>query len=181
MEKSIISGRIWVIRDQNKKLIEDIDTDQIYHNAFLHITEVSQMGQHALGNLEGWKDFSKKTRPGDILVAGRNFGAGSSRQHAVGCFISLKFGLILAPSFGAIYFRNAINSGFPVLRCQELEELVAKKAMETGDQIKVDFRSGEGLNVSRDTHFKVEPMSTVQYDIYGAGGLFNFGKRISKG
>jgi 3-isopropylmalate/(R)-2-methylmalate dehydratase small subunit len=181
MAESIISGRIWVLSDQSKKLIEDIDTDQIYHNAFLHITEVSQMGQYALGNLEGWKDFSKKASPGDILVAGRNFGAGSSRQHAVACFTSLKIGLILAPSFGAIYFRNAVNSGFPVLRCQELNELVAKKAMETGDEIKVDFRSGEGLNLSRDTYFKIEPMSTVQYDIYEAHGLFNYGKRISKG
>ncbi|NIO49445.1 MAG: 3-isopropylmalate dehydratase [Candidatus Aminicenantes bacterium] len=180
MEKSIISGRIWVLLDQNNRLIEDIDTDQIYHNAFLHITEVSQMGKYALGNLEGWKDFSKKARPGDTLIAGRNFGAGSSRQHAVGCFISLKIGLILAPSFGAIYFRNAVNSGFPVLRCQELDELVAKKALETGDEIKVNFRSGEGLNQSRNTNFKVESMSTVQYDIYRAGGLFNYGKRISK-
>jgi len=181
MEKSFISGRIWVLLDQNKRLIEDIDTDQIYHNAFLHITEVSQMGQYALGNLEGWKDFSKKASPGDILIAGRNFGAGSSRQHAVGCFISLKIGLIIASSFGAIYFRNAVNSGFPVLRCQELDELVAKKALETGDEIKANFRSGEGLNVSRNTHFKAEPMSAVQYDIYEAGGLFNYGKRISKG
>ena len=180
MEKSFISGRIWVLSDQKNKLIEDIDTDQIYHNAFLHITEASQMGQYALGNLEGWKDFSKKVRPGDILIAGRNFGAGSSRQQAVACFASLKIGLILAPSFGAIYFRNAVNSGFPVMRCQELDELVAKKAMETGDEIKVNFRSGEGLNVSRNTHFTVEPMSTVQYDIYGAGGLFGYGKRISK-
>jgi 3-isopropylmalate/(R)-2-methylmalate dehydratase small subunit len=180
MEKSFISGRIWVLTDRNNRLIEDIDTDQIYHNAFLHITEVSQMGQYALGNLEGWKDFSKKAHPGDILVAGRNFGAGSSRQQAVGCFISLKIGLIIAPSFGAIYFRNAINSGFPVLKCHELDELIAKKALETEDEIKVNYRSGEGLNRSRNTHFKVEPMSPVQYDIYGAGGLFDYGKRINE-
>jgi 3-isopropylmalate/(R)-2-methylmalate dehydratase small subunit len=181
MEKSIISGRIWVLSDQNNRLIDDIDTDQIYHNAFLHITEISQMGQYALGNLEGWKDFPKKVRPGDMLIAGRNFGAGSSRQQAVGCFVSLKIGLILAPSFGAIYFRNAINSGFPVLRCQELDGLVAKKALETGDEIKVNFSSGEGLNVSRNTHFKAEPMSAVQQDIFKAGRLFNYGKKISKG
>jgi len=159
MEKSFIFGRIWILLDQNKRLIEDIDTDQIYHNAFLHITELSHMGQYALGNLEGWKDFSKKARPGDVLVAGRNFGAGSSRQHAVGCFISLKIGLILAPSFGAIYFRNAVNSGFPVLRCQELDDLVAKKALETGNEIKVNLRSGEGLNVSRNTQFIAEPIN----------------------
>ena len=181
MEKPFISGRIWVLSGQKNRLIEDIDTDQIFHNALLHITEISQMGQYALGNLEGWKDFSKKARPGDILVAGRNFGAGSSRQQAVGCFISLKIGLILAPSFGAIYFRNAVNSGFPVLRCKEVDNLVAQKALETGDEIKVSFRSGEGLNLSRNTQFKVIPMSAVQHDIYEAGGLFNYGKRISKG
>ncbi len=181
MEKSFISGRIWIVSDRNNRLIEDIDTDQIYHNALLHITEISQMGQYALGNLEGWKDFSNKARPGDILVAGRNFGAGSSRQQAVGCFIALKIGLILAPSFGAIYFRNAVNSGFPVLRCQELDDLVAKKALETGDKIRVNFRSGEGLNISRNTKFKTEPMSAVQHDIFKAGGLFNYGKRISQG
>jgi 3-isopropylmalate/(R)-2-methylmalate dehydratase small subunit len=181
MEKFIISGRIWVLLDRNDRLIEDVDTDQIYHNAFLHITEVSQMGQYALGNLEGWKDFSKKARPGDTLIAGRNFGAGSSRQQAVGCFISLRIGLILAPSFGAIYFRNAVNSGFPVLKCQELDELVAEKVLRTEDEIKVNCRSGEGFNLSRNTRFKVEPMSTVQYDIYEAGGLFNYGKRIGEG
>jgi 3-isopropylmalate/(R)-2-methylmalate dehydratase small subunit len=181
MEKSITSGRIWVLLDRNNRLIEDVDTDQIYHNAFLHITEVSQMGQYALGNLDGWKDFSKKAHPGDILIAGRNFGAGSSRQQAVGCFISLRIGLILASSFGAIYFRNAVNSGFPVLKCQELDELVAKKTLKTGDEIKVNCRSGEGFNLSRNTGFRVEPMSAVQYDIYGAGGLFNYGKRIGEG
>jgi len=181
MEKSFLSGRIWVLLDKKGRLIENIDTDQIYHNAFLHITEISQMGQYALGNLEGWKDFSKKARPGDILIAGRNFGAGSSRQQAVGCFISLKVGLVLAPSFGAIYFRNAINSGFPVLRCPDLEELVDKKAFETGDEIKMNFRSGEGLNVSKNIQFKVEHMGSVQYDIFKAGGLFNYGKRINQG
>ena len=180
MERFIISGRIWVLLDQNKRLIDDIDTDQIYHNAFLHITDISQMGQYALGNLEGWKDFSKKAHPGDILLAGRNFGAGSSRQHAVGCLIALKVGLIIAPSFGAIYFRNAINSGFPVLRCPDLDELVAKGAFETGNRIKVNFQSGEGMNISKNTHFKVEPMSIVQYDIFRAGGLFNYGKKISQ-
>lgn len=109
MEKLILSGKIWVLLDREGKLIENIDTDQIYHNAFLHITDISKMGQYALGNLEGWKDFPQKANPGDIIIAGRNFGAGSSRQQAVDCFVSLNIGLIIAPSFGAIYFRNAVN------------------------------------------------------------------------
>lgn len=180
MEESVLSGRICVLLDRKERLIEDIDTDQIYHNAFLHITELSQMGQYALGNLEGWKDFPEKAHSGDILVAGRNFGAGSSRQQAVDCFTALNIGLILAPSFGAIYFRNAVNSGFPVLKCVALDELVAKKVLETGDEIEVNFRSGEGRNISKDTSFTVEPMSTVQYDILKAEGLFNYGKKLSR-
>lgn len=180
MEESALSGKTWVLLNQEGKLIEDIDTDQIYHNSFLHITEIQQMGQYALGNLEGWKDFPRKARPGDILITGRNFGAGSSRQQAVDCFISLKVGLILAPSFGAIYFRNAVNSGFPVLKCPELDELVAQRILETGNDIKVDLRSGKGINVSKDRPFDVEPMSAVQYDIFKAGSLFMYGKKTSR-
>lgn len=180
MEETALSGKTWVLLDREGKLIEDIDTDQIYHNSFLHITEIQQMRQYALGNLEGWKDFPKKVRPGDILIAGRNFGAGSSRQQAVDCFISLKVGLILAPSFGAIYFRNAVNSGFPVLKCPELDELVTQRILETGNEIKVDLRSGEGINVSKDRPFDVEPMSAVQHDIFKAGSLFMYGKKTSQ-
>jgi 3-isopropylmalate/(R)-2-methylmalate dehydratase small subunit len=177
MIESVFSGKIWVFLDREGRLIEDIDTDQIYHNAFLHITDIAQMGQYALGNLKGWEDFPQKVRPGDILVVGRNFGAGSSRQQAVDCFVSLKMGLILAPSFGAIYFRNAVNSGFPVLKCPELDALVAQQVLETGDKIKIDFRSGESLNISKKAPFSVEPMSIVQYDVYKAGSLFSYGKK----
>jgi len=177
-KKTVHQGKVWVLLDKDGNLIEDIDTDQIFHNAFLHITELSQMGQYALGNLEGWKDFPEKARPGDILITGRNFGAGSSRQQAVDCFISLKIGLILAPSFGAIYFRNAVNSGFPVLKCSRLEELIAKGELKTGDEVKVDFLKGEGLNLSKNFSYKVESMSSVQYDIFKAGNLFNYGKSL---
>ena len=180
MVKTVHHGNIWVLLDKNGKIIEDIDTDQIYHNAFLYITEIAQMGQYALGNLEGWKDFSKKCRPGDIVVTGRNFGAGSSRQQAVDCFIALQVGTILAPSFGAIYFRNAVNSGFPVVKIHDLENLLEEKKLETGDAIEVDFLKGTALNLTRNILFKVEPMSAVQFDIYKAGDLFKYGKNLAR-
>lgn len=179
-KKTLHQGRIWVILDRGGNLIEDIDTDQIYHNSFLHITELSQMGQYALGNLEGWRDFSKKAQPGDILIAGRNFGAGSSRQQAVDCFIALRISAIIAPSFGAIYFRNALNSGFPVLKCHNLEALVQGGKLETGDEIQVDFLKGRGRNISKDFSFQVEPMSSVQCEIFKAGNLFNYGKELAQ-
>lgn len=180
MEKTSHRGRIWVLLDKAGKLIEDIDTDQIYHNAFLHITEIAEMGQYALGNLEGWKDFSKKAQPGDIVIAGRNFGAGSSRQQAVDCFSALKVGLILAPSYSSIYFRNAVNSGFPILRLPDLDKLMSSNRIETGDEVEVDFSSGKAMNLSKSFSFSVEPMSVVQRDIFRAGNLFAFGRAFSQ-
>ena len=140
MAKTTNRGRVWVLRGPSGKLIEDIDTDQIYHNAYLHITELAEMGRYALGNLEGWKDFASKALAGDIVVAGRNFGAGSSRQQAVDCFIALKVGAFIAPSFASIYFRNAVNSAFPVLRSDGLEKLVAARSLEDRGRCQGQFR-----------------------------------------
>lgn len=176
MRESLISGRVWVLEGPQGNLIENIDTDQIYHNAFLHIIEIDKMGEHALGNLKGWRDFPSKARPGDIIIAGRNFGAGSSRQQAVDCFAALRIGAIIAPSFGAIYFRNAVNSGFPVLRSLEVQQLVEKGILKTGEEIRVDFRSGEARITDKKRSFKIIPMSDVQYEIFSAGGLYNYGK-----
>lgn len=180
MREFVFTGNLWVLKDQKGKLIEDIDTDQIYHNAYLHITEIAEMGQYALGNLEGWKDFSSKVKPGDILVAGRNFGAGSSRQQAVDCFAALKVSLIIAPSFGAIYFRNAVNSGFPVLRAPGIENLVEKGVLKTGDKVEVDIKSGLARNMTSGDSFEIEPMSPVQRQIYEAGGLFSYAQKIEE-
>src|SRR5512136_2169351 len=110
MEKpSKISGRVLIVPRNN------IDTDMIFHNAHLAITDIAQMGPHTFTSLEGFKDFPKKAKPGDILISGGNFGCGSSRQQAVDCFTSLGVRLIVAESLGAIYKRNAINSGLPIL------------------------------------------------------------------
>jgi 3-isopropylmalate/(R)-2-methylmalate dehydratase small subunit len=177
MDKGIIQGRAVILTDRQGKIIEDIDTDQIFHNAHLHITEIAQMGSYALGNLEGWKDFPKNARDGDILIAGRNFGAGSSRQQAVDCFAALKVGAILAPSFSAIYFRNAVNAGFPVLNVIGLEELLAASGIAAGDEIRFDVRTGRAVNLIRSSEFKIEPMSPVQHDIFVAGDLFKYGKK----
>jgi 3-isopropylmalate/(R)-2-methylmalate dehydratase small subunit len=178
MESDIKQGRIWLLLDTNGKILEDIDTDQIYHNAHLHITDVAQMGPFALGNLEGWQDFPKRCEAGDIVIAGRNFGAGSSRQQAVDCFAALKVGAVLAPSFSAIYFRNAVNSGFPILKIRGLEPLVASGKIASGDVIRLDVRTGKGENLSRGILLELEAMSSVQYDIFKAGDLFKFGRSV---
>ena len=176
MGDQTLRGRVWVLAGEDGRLIEDIDTDQIFHNAHLHITEISQMGIFALGNLGGWKDFPQKAKPGDILVAGRNFGAGSSRQQAVDCFVALGVEAILAPSFSAIYFRNAVNTGFPVLRGDNLDRLAAGGFLRSGDEIEVGLFSGRGRIVTRDETFPLEPMSSVQREIYEAGNLFRLNR-----
>ncbi len=180
MTEKSISGKIWILLDERGHLIENIDTDQIFHNAHLHITAMDEMGKYAFGNLVGWKDFSNKAGPGDILVAARNFGAGSSRQQAVDCFRALGIGAILAPSFGAIYFRNAVNSGFPVLRSPEISRLVKEGRLATGDEVRVAFVSGKAEVMDKDVRFSILPMSAVQHGIYEAGGLYEYGRTLNR-
>ena len=152
-------GRVWVVKKDN------IDTDMIFHNRYLAITDIAEMGQYAFDNLAGWEDFSRKVCPGDILVTGANFGAGSSRQQAVDCFKSLGISLLIAESYGAIYERNAINAGMPIMEAD-----LADSGIESGEEIEVDLARGEilradgGLVMGR-------PFSEVQLAIYQRGGL----------
>jgi 3-isopropylmalate/(R)-2-methylmalate dehydratase small subunit len=173
-----ISGRAWTIVDSNGRFIDDIDTDQIFHNSHLAITDINEMGQHAFGNLEGWEDFPGKVQDGDILIVGKNFGAGSSRQQAVDCFRALGIKAVLGISFGSIYWRNAINSGMPVLVWPKADGVVSDELITPEEVIEIDFVSGEARNSSRGMKLPpLRPFSSVQLDIYGAGGLFAYAKK----
>ena len=166
MKNYQFEGRAWIITDNSGQLIPDIDTDQIFHNAYLHITEIDQMGKYAFDNLEGWKDFSSKVKPDDIIIVGSNFGSGSSRQQAVDCFKALGVRVIIAVSFGAIYKRNAINSGFPIMIFEDAEKVVAEKKIANLAQISVDLLAGKLVNRDTGDEFQLMPFSTVQKDIY---------------
>ncbi|MEW5936289.1 MAG: 3-isopropylmalate dehydratase [Candidatus Thermoplasmatota archaeon] len=166
-------GRAWLL-ERHGALIDDIDTDMIYHNSHLAITEISQMGQYALGNLKGYEQFASEAKAGDIVIAGRNFGSGSSRQQAVDCFRSLGIGCILSHSYGAIYKRNAINSGFPILVLESLEPSKVKR----GDMILVDADACAILK-GKERAGSILPMPRVQRDILSAGDIFEYAKRIS--
>lgn len=159
---SSIEGRAWVIRKDN------IDTDMIFHNRYLSITDLKEMGQYTFDNLQGFEDFSKKAKPCDIIVSGRNFGSGSSRQQAVDCFISLGINGIVSESFGAIYERNAINAAFPIITCKSISDL----EIIDGDIIRIDLLNGEIKNLRTGISIPSEPFSEVQYEIYRNGGLF---------
>jgi 3-isopropylmalate/(R)-2-methylmalate dehydratase small subunit len=142
----------------------------IYHNRHLAVTDIAEMGQHTFGNLDGWSDFPDRARPGDILVVGSNFGCGSSRQQAVDCFTSLGISLIIAKSFGAIYERNAINAGMPIMVAD-----LSEAGLSSGDEIDVDLTSGEIRPVASETIIHGKPFSQVQMEIYRRGGLLEVG------
>ena len=161
VNESVIEGKIWLIDRDN------IDTDMIFHNRYLAITDIKEMGQYTFDNLKGYEDFSRKAKHGDIVLTGKNFGSGSSRQQAVDCFKSLGISAIIADSFGAIYERNAINAAFPIITLKP----ASAKDFKDGDKIKIDLRSGIITNLSTGKNTVAEPFSDVQFQIFQKGGL----------
>jgi len=159
----VVEGRVWYIKEDN------IDTDMIYHNRYLAITDINEMGQYAFDNLKGYENFAKEAQLGDIVLVQKNFGSGSSRQQAVDCFIPLGVQAVVAESFGAIYERNAINAAFPIMSYDTLEGLELKHF----DKIRVNFETGEISNLSNGKTVKGNPFSDVQMEIYLRGGIFN--------
>jgi 3-isopropylmalate dehydratase small subunit len=156
----VVEGRAWVIQKDN------IDTDMIYHNRHLAITNAAEMGPYTFGNLKGHEQFAKEAKEGDIVVVGKNFGCGSSRQQAVDCFKALGISVIIAESFGAIYERNAINSGMPIL----IAEGISKKLYDK-DVLSLDFTTGQITDKTQKKSFNAKPFSETQKEIYLRGGL----------
>ncbi len=156
----VVEGKTWVIQKDN------IDTDMIYHNRHLAITNPAEMGPFTFGNLKGYEHFSKEAKKGDIVVVGKNFGCGSSRQQAVDCFKALGISVIIAESFGAIYERNAINSGMPIL----VADGITKK-LHDKDILSVDFSTGLITDKNQKKTYNAKPFSESQKEIYQRGGL----------
>lgn len=155
-----VEGRVWVIQKDN------IDTDMIYHNRHLAITTLSEMGQYTFGNLKGYEQFAKEAKKGDIVAVGKNFGCGSSRQQAVDCFKALGISVIVAESFGAIYERNAINSGMPILVADGITKKIHEK-----DIVSIDFTTGMIKDKTQGKTYQAKPFSEAQKEIYLHRGL----------
>jgi 3-isopropylmalate/(R)-2-methylmalate dehydratase large subunit len=160
---TVVQGRVWIIPK------DDIDTDMIFHNRYLTITDIREMGQYTFDNLPGHEDFAKKAKAGDIVITAKNFGAGSSRQQAVDCFISLGINCILAESFGAIYERNAINATFPILTYDS--QILRETDLIDGDKIRVDFVNGIVTNLKNGKTAAINKFYEVQLEIFRKGGL----------
>jgi len=166
---SKITGRARIITGGDGRLMDDIDTDMIFHNKYLAITDIARMGEHTFETLEGYEGFAASVEPGDIVVAGGNFGCGSSRQAAVDCFIPLGVRLVITASTGAIYKRNIINSGFPFLEVAGLHDA----GIEEGMDLEVDFEKGI-ITLPGGKIIKADEPTSVQLDICRAGGLFSY-------
>ena len=143
---------------------DNVDTDVIIPARYLTTTDESELARHALEDLD--PEFVVQVRPGDVVVAGENFGCGSSREHAPlalrGCGVSG----IVASSFSRIFFRNAINTGLPIAVSPE-----AVAATESGDQVEVDVEHAVVRNITKGLAFEAEPLPEFVMDIVRAGGL----------
>lgn len=144
----------------------NIDTDQIYPGSYLALTDPPAVGQHAMEGAD--PEFSKLVQTGDIIIAGANFGCGSSREHAVITLKSIGVGAILAESFGRIFYRNGINLGLPLLVVPCLSTKVKQ-----GDRLLVDIKTGVIVNKTSGEAILGAHISEYMFNILESGGIKN--------
>ncbi len=158
-----------VIKGKVHKFSDDVNTDDIIAAKYLVSTDARELGKHCMETIK--PDFSQAVSPGDIIVAGNNFGCGSSREHAPlaikGCGISA----VIAKSFAAIFFRNAINIGLPFLESEDVDKI------NNGDIIEIDLATGVINNITQDKQFKTQAFPEFLQQIVESGGLINYIKR----
>jgi len=155
--KKVIKGKAYVFGD-------NLDTDQIYPGQYLELVKAEDIGRHAMEGAD--PHFATAFKPGDIIVAGTNFGCGSSREHAAIALRAVGAGLILAESFARIFYRNAINLGLPLLVSPGISSQVSP-----GDMLIVDPAQGVVQNQGTGAELKAEPMSEYVFDILESGGI----------
>lgn len=142
----------------------NIDTDQIYPGRFVELTDVEDVAKHAMEGAD--PDFIKKFSKGDIIVASTNFGCGSSREHAAITLKAVGVGVVLAESFGRIFYRNGINLGVPLLVCPGIDKIVT-----SGQDLTVNIEAGQIINETTGEVAQAQPMSEYVMNILASGGI----------
>ncbi len=148
----------------------NIDTDAIIPTRYLNISEPAELAKHCMEGID--PDFVGRMEKGDFIVAGTNFGYGSSREHAPIAIKEAGISCVIASSFARIFFRNAINIGLPLLECAPAEE-----ESEAGDILEVELKSGKIRNITRDKLFQAEPYPDFMMELISAGGLIEHTKK----
>ena len=157
-----IEGRVWTFKD-------NIDTDLIIAARYLNTSDPSELAKHIMEDVD--PNFVDKINKGDIIVAGENFGCGSSREHAP---ISLKaagISAVVAKSFARIFYRNAFNMGLPIFELKNSEEI------KEGDVISIDLDNGKILNKTSAKTYEFTPIPPFMQELVSCGGLMNYAKR----
>ena len=146
------------------KYPDNVDTDVIIPARYLNTPSAAELSQHCMEDIDA--DFVNKVQKGDIIVAGWNFGCGSSREHAPLVIKACGVGCVIAKSFARIFYRNAINIGLPILECEEAAEEIS-----AGDKVKVDFDTGEIVDITTGKSYRAQPFPPFIQNIIRCGGL----------
>jgi 3-isopropylmalate/(R)-2-methylmalate dehydratase small subunit len=146
---------------------DNVDTDVIIPARYLNIADEDELATHAMEDIDA--GFAKSAKKGDVIVAGRNFGSGSSREHAPQVLKTLGISAVIAPTFARIFYRNAFNIGLPIMESEE-----AAKKIEAGDKIKVDLASGKIENLTKKETYKAEPLPEFMRELIESGGLAGY-------
>lgn len=153
-------GKAW-------KFGDDVDTDAIIPARYLNTSDPKALAAHCMEDADA--TFSGKVNAGDVIIAGKNFGCGSSREHAPVAIKAVGVSCVIAQSFARIFYRNAFNTGLPILECPE-----AVAAIETGDEVEVDLDQGVVANVTKGVKYKAEPVPPFMQELLNAGGLIPY-------
>ena len=145
---------------------DNVDTDVIIPARYLNTASHSELAAHCMEDID--KEFVNKVKSGDIIVAGKNFGCGSSREHAPIAIKASGISCVIAPTFARIFYRNAINIGLAILECPE-----AAAAIQDGDEVAVDFDTGVITDVTSGQTFQAQPFPPFIQNIVNRGGLLN--------
>ena len=156
------------------KFGDDVNTDEIIPARYLNTSDAAELAAHCMEDAD--PDFVKRKASGDIIVGGKNFGCGSSREHAPIAIKHADVSCVIAKSFARIFFRNAINIGLPILMCSQ-----AAEDAENGDEIEVDLETGTVTNLTKDRTYSVPPFPEEMRQIIDAGGLMAFVRQAMKG
>lgn len=160
-----MSSRVWIFG-------ANVDTDSILPGQYLNLSNPEELAKHCMEGLD--KEFSSKIKAGDIIVAGDNFGCGSSREHAPIALKAANIAYVIAKSFSRIFFRNSINIGFPVITCEE-----AVIDIEEKDLIEIDNEIGSIINITKNITYQYDPFPPFIQNMISCGGLIPYtSKRI---
>lgn len=146
---------------------DNVDTDVIIPARYLNSSDPAELAKHCMEDID--KDFVKKVNKGDIIVADKNFGCGSSREHAPIAIKAAGVSCVIAETFARIFYRNAINIGLPIIECPQ-----ASKAIQAGDQVDIDFNTGVITDLTTGKSFEGQAFPPFMQKIISEGGLINY-------